>query len=99
MYLFVFGLGYTAGQFIEAYRERFAEVGGTFRSSGKARAFEDAGVIAYRFDGDAYDPRILDRLAGADAVLVSIPPAGGTDPVLDRFSDAMASAPRLRRVG
>jgi nucleoside-diphosphate-sugar epimerase len=99
MNLFVFGLGYTAGQFIEAYRERFAEVCGTFRSSGKARAFEDAGVIAYRFDGDAYDPRILDRLAGADAVLVSIPPAGGTDPVLDRFSDAMASAPRLRWIG
>lgn len=99
MNLFVFGLGYTAGHFIETYRERFAGVCATFRSSGKGRALEDAGVLTYRFDGDAYDPRILDRLADADAVLVSIPPAGGSDPVLDRFSDALASAPRLRWIG
>ena len=99
MNLFVFGLGYTASHFIETYRERFAGVCATYRSPGKRRTSESAGVLTYHFDGDAYDPRILDRLAGADAVLVSIPPAGGTDPVLDRFSDAMASAPRLRWIG
>ena len=99
MNLFVFGLGYTASQFVETYSGRFAQVRATFRSSGKARLGEDAGVVAYHFDGSAYDARILDELRRADALLVSVPPAGAVDPVLDRFSDALASAPCLRWIG
>jgi nucleoside-diphosphate-sugar epimerase len=99
MNLFAFGLGYTAHQFIEVYRDRFTEVCGTFRSAGKTRPKWTARIRSCRFNQEGYDPHILDELARADALLVSIPPAAGFDPVLDRFSDAIASAPHLRWIG
>ncbi|UVF21970.1 SDR family oxidoreductase [Microvirga terrae] len=99
MNLFVFGLGYSVRQFIGLYRDRFAEVGGTVRSPEKVRAIAGDGFQAYRFDGADFDPGILDRIARADALLVSIPPSGETDPVLEHFSQAIAAAPNLRWVG
>jgi nucleoside-diphosphate-sugar epimerase len=99
MNLFVLGLGYTAGQFIEAYRERFTQVCGTCRSPDKARSLENSGVLAYHFDGASYDPAILRQLDRSDALLVSIPPSGGGDPALQHLSDAIASASRLRWIG
>ena len=99
MNLFVFGLGYSARQFIGRYRDRFAEIAGTVRSPEKAQEIAAEGVEAYRFDATDHDPRILDSLARADALLISIPPVGETDPVLDRFSEAIAAAPSLRWVG
>lgn len=99
MNLFAFGLGYSVRQFLSLYRGRFTEVGGTVRSPEKIRAMEAEGLPAYRFDDAGYDPDILDRIARADALLVSVPPAGEADPVLERFSEAIASAPRLRWVG
>jgi dTDP-4-dehydrorhamnose reductase len=99
MNLFVFGLGYTAHQFIDTYRSRFTRICGTFRSTDKAQALQASGIIPYFFDGESYDACILDELAHADAVLVSIPPAFGSDPVLRHFSGAIASASHLRWVG
>ena len=99
MNLFVFGLGYSARQFIGRYRDRFAEIAGTVRSPEKAQEIAAEGVEAYRFDATDHDPRILSSLARADALLISIPPVGETDPVLDRFSEAIAAAPSLRWVG
>ncbi|MGO4524114.1 SDR family oxidoreductase [Microvirga sp. 2MCAF35] len=99
MNLFVFGLGYSAHQFLNLHRERFKEIGGTVRSLEKARAIEAEGLQAYVFDGAGYDPRIRDQIARADAILVSVPPSGETDPVLEHFSQAIASAPNLRWVG
>lgn len=99
MNLFVFGLGYSVGQFISLYRERFTAIAGTVRSPEKVRAMEADGIRACRFDGTGYDPRIPDLIARADALLVSVPPQGETDPVLAHFSEAIASAPNLRWVG
>jgi nucleoside-diphosphate-sugar epimerase len=99
MNLFVFGLGYSVRQFLHLHRERLTAIGGTVRSAEKARAMEAEGLRAYVFDGAGYDPGILDRIADADALLVSVPPMGETDPVLERFSQAIASAPNLRWVG
>ncbi|MBB4041732.1 nucleoside-diphosphate-sugar epimerase [Microvirga flocculans] len=99
MNLFVFGLGYTAQQFIALYRHRFTEIGGTVRSAEKAQALASTGIKAYHFDGSDFDPGIVDRLSQADALLVSVPPKGETDPVLEQFSKVIASAPRLRWVG
>ncbi|NBJ10075.1 SDR family oxidoreductase [Microvirga arsenatis] len=99
MNLFVFGLGYTALQFIAHHRTQCESIAGTVRSVEKAGILEKSGVRAFRFDGAAYDPRILDCLSQADALLISVPPSGGTDPVLTHFSDAIASAPKLRWVG
>jgi nucleoside-diphosphate-sugar epimerase len=99
MNLFIFGPGYTAQQFIRAYRERFARIGGTFRSDSKAEALRASGIVPYVFDAERSDPGIVHELARADALLISIPPAHGSDPVLRSLSEAIASAPRLRWIG
>ena len=99
MNLFVFGLGYTAQQFIQTYREGFTEVCGTVRSADKVRRLAEAGIKACRFDGAGFDPQILEHLSRADALLISVPPTDETDPVLKHFHEAIAVAPRLRWVG
>jgi nucleoside-diphosphate-sugar epimerase len=99
MNLFVFGLGYTALHFIRTYRSKFGEVCGTTRSRERAGMLDDAGVQAYHFDPMGYDPRIPDQLARTDCLLVSVPPSGEADPVLNRFKDAIEAASRLRWVG
>jgi nucleoside-diphosphate-sugar epimerase len=99
MNLFIFGPGYTAQQFVRTYRDRFARICGTFRSNPKAEALQASGIIPYFLDDERYDAGILDEVACAHALLVSIPPAFGSDPVVRFLSDAIASAPRLRWVG
>lgn len=99
MNLFVFGLGYTALQFIRLHGHRFGSIGGTVRSVEKAKAMEALGVEAWRFDGEDFDPAIHRHLERAEVLLISAPPAEGRDPVLEHFSEAIAGAPRLRWVG
>ena len=45
------------------------------------------------------DPAIESEIAAADALLVSIAPDENGDPVLARFADAVAAAPRLNWIG
>ncbi|MBD2750505.1 SDR family oxidoreductase [Microvirga sp. BT688] len=99
MNLFVFGPGYSALQFICAYRQRFERIAGTFRSDTKEEALQAFGIAPYFFDSARYDPGIFDELSRADILLISIPPALGFDPVLSSLSHAVASAPRLRWIG
>ena len=99
MNLFVFGLGYTALQFIHLYGHRFSSVGGTVRSVEKAKTLEAAGIQACRFDGKDFDPAILQHLEQSEALLISAAPAEGQDPTLEQFSEVIAAAPRLRWVG
>ena len=99
MNLFVFGLGYTALQFVHLYGHRFTSVGGTVRSVQKAKALESAGIQACRFDGRDFDPAILQRLEQAEALLISAAPAEGRDPTLEQFSEVIAQAPHLRWIG
>jgi nucleoside-diphosphate-sugar epimerase len=99
MNLFVFGAGYTASHFITRYRNRFTQVYGTARSSEKVKALRETGIRACRFDGTDHDPGLVEALSSADALLVSIPPSKGVDPVLNSFADVIASSPRLRWIG
>lgn len=99
MNLFVFGLGYTAIQFIRLHGDRFGSVGGTVRSVDKAKTLEATGIQTCRFDGKDFDPAIHQHLERAEALLISAPPAERQDPVLEHFSEAIAAAPRLRWVG
>ncbi len=99
MNLFIFGLGYTALQFVHHYRHRFTKVSGTVRSAEKAETLSTCGIRAFRFDGTAVDPDILRHLERTEAILISAPPAGGRDPVLEQFSEVIAGAPHLRWVG
>ncbi|MBF9194984.1 SDR family oxidoreductase [Microvirga terrestris] len=99
MNLFVFGLGYTALQFIHLQGHRFTSICGTVRSIEKAKALGAAGIQTCRFDGKDFDHAILQHLEHTEALLISAPPAEGQDPVLEQFSEALAHAPRLRWVG
>jgi nucleoside-diphosphate-sugar epimerase len=97
--LFVFGLGYSALHFARSYREHFTRIAGTVTSREKAKRLAAEGIGARVFSPDDTDPTIVDEIAAADALLVSIAPDEGGDPVLARFADAVAAAPRLAWIG
>lgn len=73
-HLFIFGLGYTASRVAQAAQAQ----GFTISATGSAGnlAFDDAEAVAR-------------ALATADVVLSSVPPADGSDPVLDRYGAAL----------
>src|SRR3954469_19104237 len=97
--LFVFGLGYTALTLLRCHASAFSSIAGTVRSPGKARALASEGIRARCFGPDAEDPEILEDLAEAEAILVTIPPGESGDPALMRFSGALARAPHLAWIG
>jgi nucleoside-diphosphate-sugar epimerase len=99
MNLFCFGLGFSAAHLVDAYRSRFARIVGTTRSPDKRDAFEARGVAMRLFPGEGDDGRIAEDVARSDALLVSISPENGVDPVLAAHRDAIAAAPRLRWIG
>ncbi|MFA7603232.1 MAG: SDR family NAD(P)-dependent oxidoreductase [Novosphingobium sp.] len=71
--IFIFGLGYSASVTAAALRARGWEVSGT-------------GGGGLPFDAE---PRVRAALRRAGHVLSSVPPAGGADPVLARYGDAL----------
>lgn len=73
--MFIFGLGYTASRIAAALRA----LGWAVEASGSA------GTVA--FEDETAVNAALDR---ASHVLSSVPPAGDSDPVLDRYGDRLA---------
>ncbi len=98
MNLFVFGIGYTAGHYLRHHAGAFDAVAGTVRSIEKIEELRGDGIEAFSFDPPAADPEIASRLAVSDALLVSVQPGRDGDPVLASFGDAIAAAPRLKRI-
>gem|GEM_PF-50112 len=99
MKLFAFGLGYSSLALLRRLGPRLDRASGTVRSQAKAAALQARGVVARVFDGEQADPAIDDDLAGADALLISVPPGPSGDPVLRHFSQKIAAAPGLCWVG
>jgi nucleoside-diphosphate-sugar epimerase len=97
--LFAFGLGYSALHLARSHRDRFAGVAGTVTSRDKAERLAAEGIKACVFAPDGADPAIESEIAAADSLLVSIAPDEDGDPVLARFADAVAAAPRLAWIG
>jgi hypothetical protein len=83
--LFVFGFGYSARYFVG--RLSGWEVAGTTRAAHK-EAREDVELL--HFDGNSAEASISARLMAGEALLVSIPPSGGGDLVLQWFAPAIA---------
>ncbi|MGI3903563.1 MAG: NAD-dependent epimerase/dehydratase family protein [Janthinobacterium lividum] len=98
MNLFVFGIGYTAGHYLRHHATHFDSVSGTVRSADKVAALSSDRIRAFRFDPPEADPAIAEALAEADALLVSVQPSQGGDPVLDQYGALIAEAPRLKRI-
>ncbi len=99
MSLVVFGFGYTAEVFARQARGRFDRVLATARTPEKAARIAEGGIVGRVFP-DAAGEHLLDvDIAAAEALLVSVPPGPDGDPVLARFAEAIASAPRLGWIG
>lgn len=98
--LFVFGLGYSALVFARRARARGWRVAGTTRSPEKARALADAhGLEMHVFarGRPLADPAAA--LAGVTHLLISAPPDGEGDPVLDVHAHDIAHAAGSLRWG
>ena len=98
MKLFIFGFGYSASYFARTRGQAFASVCGTVRDGARAAALSASGVTGLMFDGVRHEPALLDHLAQADVLLVSIPPDGRVDPALRQLQRAIAGAPQLARI-
>jgi nucleoside-diphosphate-sugar epimerase len=81
--LLIFGLGYTGAAVMRVAIRAGFAVAGTVRSAGAGIPFGDAAA----------------SIARSTHLLSTVPPDASADPVLSRYADAIAEAPRLRWVG
>ncbi|WP_316184404.1 NAD-dependent epimerase/dehydratase family protein [Bradyrhizobium sp. SZCCHNRI1003] len=95
MNLFVIGLGYTAGRFVQHYGDRFAHTSGTVRTEEKRARL--APIELDLFDGTTAAAETIAKAARADVILISVPPGPADDPVLGAFGRAIADG-NARRV-
>jgi hypothetical protein len=94
MKLFAFGLGYSAQHFIAHFGSGFTNIAGTVRSAAKAEALLHGGIEAFVLAPDHADPAIVDKVAEADVLLITIPPGVSVDPVLERYGRTILRAAR-----
>ncbi|MES2751332.1 MAG: SDR family oxidoreductase [Pseudomonadota bacterium] len=99
MNLFIFGIGYTGKYVAQRHVARGNSVFGTVRSRAKAEALSAPGLTARMFGPDGRDSEIESDLTASDALLVSVPPGIGGDPVLALYAKQIAAAPNLRWIG
>lgn len=99
MNLFIFGLGFSGRTIAERRLARGDTVTGTVRSHDKAQALSAAGIPARVFGPDGRDNAIDAGVAGSEALLISVPPGTGGDPVLAAYARQIAAAPNLRWIG
>lgn len=90
--LFVFGPGYSSLHFIRMHAAAFSGIGGTARTGERRAAMAEAPLDLFIFDGTQAAPDIDDQVAGADLILVSVPPGKDGDPVLTYFGDRIATS-------
>lgn len=88
MRMLVLGHGYSAGFLTPLLRAEGWEVTGTTRSAPKRVAATGAEPLLW--PGDV--PAIRERIAQADAILISAGPEAGSDPALTEFADDIARA-------
>jgi nucleoside-diphosphate-sugar epimerase len=97
------GFGYSAQHYVARHGERYARIIGTTRTEENAaelagRTFGGRSVEIVMFDGETAGPALVDAVAQANVLLVSISPDDGVDPTLARLGDAIAAAPGLASI-
>lgn len=97
MNLFVFGLGYSALNFVRGHASAFKAVSGTVRTAEKQMRLGSEGIDALVCNAEYDDPALAARLASADVLVVSVPPDASGDSVFDRFG-AQIAASRVARI-
>ncbi len=98
MKLFAFGLGYCARFFIARSGASFDAIAGTVREASKAEQIASYNIETFVFGAGQEDSAIMERIAAADIILVSIPPSLSADPVLARFGHRIATLPRQQTI-
>jgi nucleoside-diphosphate-sugar epimerase len=98
--LLCLGFGYSAQHYVARHGGRYKRIIGTTRTEENAaelssRTFGGRSVEIVVFNGETAGPTLVDAVAQADVLLVSISPDDGGDPTLARLGDAIAAAPRL----
>jgi len=101
MKILILGFGYSAGAFARELKalEPEGAIVGTVRHAEKAAELEATGVQPFIFDGDTASAELLEALASATHLLVSVPPDGEGDPVLRALGPAIAQAKTLQWIG
>ncbi|WP_112664361.1 SDR family oxidoreductase [Microvirga flavescens] len=97
MNLFVLGLGYSAQELIRQHSAQFSNIAGTVREVEKAERLRRAGIEAHALSNQNLD--LDERIAQADAILISAPPGADGDPILERFGESVARARNARWIG
>jgi nucleoside-diphosphate-sugar epimerase len=90
MHLFIFGCGYAARAVVRHLRPRLAAAWGTMREIDRSAEVSALGISPIAFDGTRPSEDISTALAGADHVLVAIPPDDAGDPVLNHHRNDLA---------
>lgn len=95
--LLCFGLGYSARHYVARYGTRYRRVIAAGRSAAPV-GLTGSETELCRFDGVTATAAIAAAIAAADAILVSIPPSDGGDPVLAACASALAQARPTTRI-
>jgi nucleoside-diphosphate-sugar epimerase len=96
--LLILGLGYSAACFVAGYGARFRHITATVRDRGRAQSLSTGRLQALAFAGTA-SGELIDAVAAATHLLVSVPPGETGDPALGALGPRLAEAPRLRWIG
>jgi 3-hydroxyisobutyrate dehydrogenase-like beta-hydroxyacid dehydrogenase len=99
MRLLIFGFGYSALHIARRRQRAGTELTATVRTRAKAEDLARLGVTARAFWGADIDTALAADIRSSDAILSSIPPGKGGEPVLSSFVDAISGAPKLRWLG
>ena len=96
--LLVFGLGYSARQYLFEDAARWTRVIATVRDPVRAAGPEIQPSAILAFDGRVMSPELAVAVDQADALLASVPPGEAGDPVLACCGEALIRARRVRDV-
>jgi NAD-dependent epimerase/dehydratase family protein len=101
--LLCLGFGYSAQHYVARHGGRYGRIIGTTRTGENAaelssRTFGGRPVEIIAFDGETAGPALVDAVAQANVLLVSISPDDGVDPTLARLGDTIATAPGLASI-
>ena len=87
MKLFCFGFGQVAQKFVKKiFSEKIlVELAATSREKTAIKTFENISYKSFNFSKDSFDKELVNNLISSDHILISIPPAQGTNIVLKSF--------------
>jgi hypothetical protein len=95
MNLFIFGLGYSCRHFLDRFAGDYANIVATVRDAMSNTTRSDCTTLS--FGPGHSDPTIVEHLAKADMLLISVPPSVTGDPVIASFGDVIKASP-IRRI-